>query len=224
MSRIILELTPKNGVQFDSMKFLEDYTEGRPVDLSACSIQQITSIIHSFRPDFIDYIAKHGLTSLVTQEVVVEAIVAPGSMPSAIETLLKSFLGALTVTTDLVIVDPYFFAPTKDVGYPALIENILSPVLSGLQTLTIITLPRKVDSTLVSAVESALLSSAPNLKLVRKTTNSFHDRFWINPLSKNGFVSGTSLNGLGKKYALVDKLQFSDANDVINALKNENLI
>ena len=219
---IILELIPKEG--FDYTKVVEDYANGQRVDLSACELKQHDSVVDSFQAEFVDYISKHGLSALLRREPLMEALVAPGTTSSAIQSLLQAFLSALRVTTDLVIVDPYFFASTTDAGYPALIEQVLHQILPTLHTLTVITLPNKVNVALVTNVTSALAAQAPNLSVVHKTTQTFHDRFWIDPVSAKGFICGSSLNGLGKRYALVDNLQPSDVADVIAALKRESLL
>jgi hypothetical protein len=218
----ILELVPKDG--FDITKVVEVYANGRPVDLSACELKQHLSIVDSFRPEFVDYIAKYGLSALFRREPLTEVLVAPGTSSSAVQSLLQAFLGALSVTTDLVVVDPYFFAPTTDTSYPALIEQVLHPVLATLRTLTVITLPNKVDAKLVTDVTAALVVGAPGLSVAHRTSNTFHDRFWIDPISTKGFLCGTSLNGLGKRYALVDHLEPTDAADVLTALRNESLL
>jgi len=44
------------------------------------------------------------------------------------------------------------------------------------------------------------------------------------PDFRQRFLDGSSLNGLGKKYPLVDHLQSSDVTDVLAALKCENLL
>ena len=219
---IILELIPKEG--FDYTKVVEDYANGQRVDLSACELKQHNSVVDSFQAEFVDCISKHGLSALLRREPLMEALVAPGTTSSAIQSLLQAFLSALRVTTDLVIVDPYFFASTTDAGYPALIGQVLHQILPTLHTLTVITLPNKVNVALVTNVTSALAAQAPNLSVVHKTTQTFHDRFWIDPVSTKGFICGSSLNGLGKRYALVDNLQPSDVADVIAALKRESLL
>ena len=73
-------------------------------------------------------------------------------------------------------------------------------------------------------VMAELSAVAPSLSVKLKTSDAFHDRFWIDPLAAKGFITGTSLNGLGKRYALVDHLQQTDAADVIAALRNEGLL
>ena len=221
-NRIILELIPKKD--FDFSKIVEDHANGRRVDLSTCEVKLHTSVVDGFHSEFVDYITKHGLTTLLSREPLMEALVAPGTTNTAIQSLLHGFLGSLTITTDFVIVDPYFFAQTKDPSYPALIEQVLLPVLPRLRTLIVITRPDRVDATLVTNIKSALVANAPSLNVVHKTTGRFHDRFWIDPVSNEGFICGSSLNGLGKRYALVDHLQPSDAIDIITVLKKDGLL
>lgn len=72
----ILELVPKDG--FDITKVVEDYANGRHVDLSACELKQHLSIVDSFRPESVDYIAKYGLSALFRREPLMEVLVAPG--------------------------------------------------------------------------------------------------------------------------------------------------
>jgi len=218
---IILEITPRSQ-NFDLSQVAVDIANGKPVDLSGFDVHYHTDIVASFAPEFFAYIVEHGLTSLLRRQSLLEALVAPGTSITVAQTLLHGFLGALAVTTDLVIVDPYFFAST-DSNYPQVVEQILQPVLSGLRNLTIVT-NSGAKPTAVSEVTRLLKASEPQLSLVHKISGTFHDRFWINPVSATGFVTGTSLNGLGKKYALVDRLQPSDVADVVAALKGEGLL
>ena len=197
---------------------------GRPVDFSGCEVLQHVSIIDSFRQEFLEYIRTHGLTSLITRAPLTETLVERGTKPDEVRFLLQVFLLDLSVTTDLAIVDPYFLAAQKNVNYPQLIEQILEPILPGLCKLTLVTLPNKVDQTLVIDIKNLLINVAPHLTIVAKTSEAFHDRLWINPVSGKGFLTGSSLSGLGKKYALVDNLQPSDVSDILAALRDENLI
>ena len=225
---IIIELRPKDG-SGDFSKIVVDYANGRPVDLSGWEMLQ-HSALESFLPDFVNYIGQYGLASLMARTLLLEALVAPGTTMTTVLPLLHAFLGSLAITTDLVIVDPYFFAPTRDAAYPQLVQQVLQPLLPTLRNLSIVTLANKpkrkkvVDQTSVVAVANALVSASPNLNFVHKTSNDFHDRFWIDPIGGKGLIVGTSLNGLGKKYALVDHLNQADAADVITALKKSKLI
>ena len=52
-------------------------------------------------------------------------------------------------------------------------------------------------------------------KLWRVFRPGFHDRFWI-ANECCGFIAGTSLNGIGKKYSSINIM---DKDDVINIVK-----
>lgn len=219
---IVLELRP-NGEDFDFSEIAARIANRVPVDLSGCEVTYHVSMVDSFAPEFLSYIVQHGLTSFLRRQPLTEALVARGTNAVGVQTLLQAFISALAVTTDLVIVDPYFFA-RSDTGYPQLVEELLRPALPGLHTLTVITSPNNVNAVTFADINALLTASAPHLSLIHKTSSAFHDRFWINPVSAKGFITGTSLNGLGRKYALVDHLQSSDTNDVITALKREGLL
>jgi hypothetical protein len=91
--------------------------------------------------------------------------------------------------------------------------------------LSIVTLPGKeVDRALVASVRTKLRNAYPNLRMKTFTSRSFHDRFWVNAKGRKAFVSGTSLNGLGRKYALLASLSDADTLDVIAALRDEQVI
>lgn len=219
---IVLELRPKSKT-FDFSELVVDIANGRPVDLSGCEVRHHVSVIDGFAPEFLEYLVQHGLTSFLRRRPLTEALVARGTTAADVQTLLQAFLATLSVTTDLVIVDPYFFA-SSDIGYPQLVEQVLRPVLAGLRNLTIVTLVNSVNAVTLSNITTLLNASAPHLSLVHKTSNAFHDRFWIDPVAGKGFITGTSLNGLGSKYALVDHLESSDAADVLTALRSEGLL
>ena len=52
-----------------------------------------------------------------------------------------------------------------------------------------------------------------SIKVSQKYTDDFHDRFWIID-DKKGLFIGTSLNGIGKRYSLIDYLQDSDVANI----------
>jgi hypothetical protein len=219
---IIIELLPKGSVDFS--KVIEDYANGRPVDLTPYDVHMCGSIIDDFRAEFLDYIEKHGLTSYLRREMIEEAIVPPKQPRNQVEELVKRFIQEINVTDELIVVDPYFFAATRDAAYPSLIESVLQPVLPTLTNIDIVTLAGKVDSTVKTAIIGKLTARNKTTTISHVTSNAFHDRFWINPQAMKGFVMGTSLNGLGKRYALLDHLQQSDVKEVIDALAKESLI
>jgi hypothetical protein len=161
------------------------------------------------------------MTSFLRHGPLTEALVAPGATPDHVQLLLQSYLVGLEITTELVIVDPYFFA-RLDPGYAQYVKEILQPILGSLRNLTIVYSPHRVNPLAVSGIKNELSSSASHVNLIHRQSKVFHDRFWMNPISGKGFITGCSLNGLGRKYALVDRLESSDAAKVLAALRRSN--
>lgn len=50
-------------------------------------------------------------------------------------------------------------------------------------------------------------------------TEEFHDRFWI-ANECNGFTPGTSLNGVGKKYASINFMDKEDVKNIIDIVNS----
>jgi hypothetical protein len=68
-----------------------------------------------------------------------------------------------------------------------------------------------------------LIDLSPKIDATLKMTDDFHDRFWIADKAKGLFV-GTSLNGIGKKYALVDVMRDEDTATIVKELRRVNLL
>lgn len=60
--------------------------------------------------------------------------------------------------------------------------------------------------------------NAVDISLTTKSTEEFHDRFWI--VGNQGFYTGTSFNGLGKKLSLLKDLDSDEVQNII-AVINE---
>jgi hypothetical protein len=219
---IVLELKA-NSKKVDFSQIVLGIANGVPVDLSSYEVIQHNSIVDGFASEFRSYIFQHGLTSFLRRGPLTEALVAPGATPNHVQMLLHGYLVSLEVTTELVIVDPYFFARFEP-GYPRLVKEVLQPILGALRSLTIVSLPDRVNALALSAVKNELNSNATHVNLIHRPSSVFHDRFWMNPISGRGFITGCSLNGLGRKYALMDHLESSDAAEVLAALRREQLL
>lgn len=118
------------------------------------------------------------------------------------------------VGKDLVIIDSYFFPEEGkyDNDYINLVTNVLSR--AGVSSVKIVTHPQY-NRRLYNIIRNNL--SSVGLKLTLVTSHEFHDRFWICPDVKQGFVLGTTLNGFGKKICLIQGLEYEDTEDLINA-------
>ena len=100
------------------------------------------------------------------------------------------------VKGDLLIIDPYLFCKNSKDDYKKLLQNIL--IQSQCRSLKIITDKSNYDESFFRETEKVINKS---IQLI--DTRDFHDRFWIANECK-GFISGTSLNGVGKKYSSIN--------------------
>lgn len=118
---------------------------------------------------------------------------------------------------ELIIIDPYFFNSDED-SYCNLLSSILTN--SNASSITVITNTSSghYKSTCLNKIQKKL-----NINIKIENDKEYHDRFWI-ANRKKGFLTGTSLNGIGKRITLINELDDSDTSDIINDLLNRNLI
>lgn len=138
--------------------------------------------------------------------------------------ILRDKLKALSPSSSLIIVDSYLF-PTKvqnKADFLQMFEDIFVPVIGNIETISFVTNPH-FDQTLSNNTRKLLLTLNPGVNIAHTTTDYFHDRFWIADEKKGLFV-GTSLNGIGKRYALTDNIKDVDTRDIVNELKRLSLI
>lgn len=112
----------------------------------------------------------------------------------------------------LVIIDPYFFPYSYSKNYIDTIIDILKPL--ELNIIHVITSKKNTNYDLKNKIQSRLDNSSIELTY----SNDFHDRFWI-VNDENGFLMGTSLNGLGKKFSIIQKLDVDDVTAIIHEYK-----
>jgi hypothetical protein len=221
MNSILFRLNP--GPDWDNVKFVVDVANGRPVSFQGSGIEMISSIFTSFQEEIKDEVLRVGLSTILRRQLLQESIAAPGATADFIKDLLIGFLQSIDTHGELIIVDPYFFPSKWDATYPQRIVDVLDPFLPILTDLKIVTLP-KFDVALKAAVLALLAKQKSNLTITCHTSEKFHDRFWISDGRTQGIVTGTSLNGLGKRYALVDRLNSGDVQEVVSALQTEGIL
>lgn len=138
--------------------------------------------------------------------------------------VLSNYLQALLPSKDLIIVDPYFFpANLPDrAGYLSTFREIFGSVILKIASVRFITKPEH-DKALYQDIKYVLADLNPKINAIHKTTNAFHDRFWIADEKKGLFV-GTSLNGIGRKYALADFMEDEDTATIVKELRRASLI
>jgi hypothetical protein len=137
--------------------------------------------------------------------------------------MLRDMLMKLSPSKNLIIVDNYFFPSKTDKNeYLQMFKDIFLPSIGKVASFNFITKPN-FDQNLFQDCKRLLLTLNPNLNVDCKTTDDFHDRFWIVDQTKGLFV-GTSLNGVGKRYALVDFIRDEDTKEIVNTLEQLKLV
>jgi hypothetical protein len=170
-----------------------------------------------------------GISSIMSTVRIQEGViprVTNGHHNHTIVDLLHDQLTRLFPVDEIIIVDNYIFPKISDTiekrDYLQLFEDIFTPVVKNIKTIKFITLP-KYNHDLYLEFKDLLLAMNPSLDVFCKMSDEFHDRFWIADRSKGLFI-GTSLNGIGKRYALIDMVRDDDTAEILSILEKLNLI
>ncbi|MBK7383219.1 MAG: hypothetical protein IPI81_07765 [Flavobacteriales bacterium] len=220
--KIIWLLEPKDD-KADYLELVTSIANSRPVDFEHWKIGQVGSVVHTFREEIADHLFKRGLSSLMQDDLLLEHLITKGATPSQISSVFQVYLTKVGIDSELIIVDRFFFH-SNDPNYPALVEDILKPFMSALDHLRFVTKAGGVNAATKSAIITRLQGLKTSLQITHTTSDDFHDRFWISGVRQRGLISGTSLNGYGLKYALVDRLNTSDVRAIVSQLVAQSLI
>lgn len=190
----------------------------------------IISFILSNQNEIIDYIINEGFSEFISIGAVNEALISAGATDDRVTNIIIKYLDKIVLDSELIIVDPYFYAPRpKNPNYIAVLTDTLRKYLPTLTDLIIVSLPNTstrtlIDATIKTDIEASLKVINPALNIKSLTSDSYHDRFWISNNREKGILVGSSLNSLGNKYALVDKLNTTDVREIIASLMAEGLL
>ncbi len=186
----------------------------------------LSQFLYNYQEEVVDFIIDKGFSNFINTKIINESVIAAGTPQSEIISVLTKYLTKVGIDNELIIVDPFFLAPTRIPNYPQFVENILINFISTIDTIKIITTanPGKVDTSLLAQIDTTLKIHKPALQIIHTTTNNFHDRFWISNNREKGIITGTSLNGFGNKIALVDRLNISDVREIVGELLTQGLI
>jgi hypothetical protein len=157
-----------------------------------------------------DYISEHGISSLFHFSITCDAVLHGGIHVDEIEDVILRFVRKLNGVKDLLIIDPYFYS--TDPSCLDLFGKMIAEISQSLRTVTFITNGRADNRK--APMHEALRRVTPTIQIRDVITDQFHDRFWIDPETRTGIVMGTSLNGIGKKIALIDHLSSSDVAEI----------
>ncbi len=160
----------------------------------------------------------------LTEEVLAKTNIQDSKSYSLLIWMLREKLTYFTRIDELIIIDNYFFnwEPAHHDHCMQLFEDVFSDIIPNLDSFKFITKP-KYNNSNFNAIKNFIHSINSKIYVSVKTSKDFHDRFWIVD-EKKGLFIGTSLNGIGNKYALVDYLQEDDVNYIVNVLNDERLI
>lgn len=147
-----------------------------------------------------------------------EALLRRGAAFSTIATVVNGMLRQLQPTpNELVIVDHYFFARSKDAPLADLVDELWAGIVEHVSSIIVVA-KRDSDPALVSVVKAKAEARKKGVAFAHMPSEEFHDRFWIVDRAK-GLLVGTSVNGLGKKYAVADYLDDADVAELCAELK-----
>lgn len=167
-------------------------------------------------------LVERGISSIWQTVIFQEALLPRTPDVPALVAILREMLERLTPKSEFVVVDRYLFSKQYSSDYLDTLVEVLEPVVRGVQELRVITSPNH-DVQLRHALEQRLRDLNPGCHFKLCCSERFHDRFWIADGDRGLFV-GTSLNGLGCRYALADKLAADDVCQIMAALESEGLL
>ena len=213
MTETIIEVTPKS----DEVTYIDFVGKMHEIGIfEKFNISQIALPAYRFRHEFLEHIAEHGLSSLFDFNIVMEDITSPSMSINDIEKVVAKFVGKLQGAKKLVIIDPYFFSKSANTDVAQLFSRLLGQASSDLEEICFITNGRKNE-----ARNDILSVIDPKIRVHHVTTDEFHDRYWIDPDTNKGIIMGTSLNGLGNKISLIDRIREEDVAEIAKLAKQE---
>jgi hypothetical protein len=186
-------------------------------DLECYCIRRAQALIKQKGPTYV-------LSLIEFQEDVLSQVDTNNKCFDLLIKVLRDKLSDLTPSRSLILVDRFVFAKsTSDrPSYLKMFEDIFGQVVNGIEEIKFVTSPDH-DTSLYQDVQQLLRSLNHQVVVECNTTEDFHDRFWIVDEAKGLFV-GTSLNGIGKRYALVDNMRDEDTKTIVGELRRRGLI
>lgn len=201
---------------------LERYLNERNIEVRLTDIGYSLSEVQ-------DMLQREGPTYIMSLRVLREEILPVTDIKDAssfgllIDTLRNKLI-QLSPSESLTIVDRYLFSKNikNQAEYITSFEQIVDSVIGKIKRVRFVTQPSYSDE-LYKKTVNLLGKMNPHIYVKHSKSKYFHDRYWIADDQRGIFV-GTSLNGLGKKYALVDNIKDSDTNSIMEELRKLELI
>lgn len=159
-----------------------------------------------------ELIRQYGITNCLSFQPLNEEVLPDNTSRDILLDTLRYKLNRIGPKKEFLLIDPHLFPNNYDPDYIAYLISIFGDTLRKVSTFYLVTLPIR-NRSLERKFRQMALSINSALKIGTKHTNIFHDRFWIADKERGLFV-GTSLNGIGKRYAVVDYLDPRDAKEI----------
>ncbi|MNL06832.1 hypothetical protein D3C87_1274810 [compost metagenome] len=165
----------------------------------------------ALRADIQQYVIEHGLSSLFYNALTCDAIVHTGFRTDEIEAIVLGIMSKLDGVRHLLIIDGYFYDDQPECLL--LLEKIVRSMSSKLEKVTLITHGKRIS--MRPAMHDVFSTVVPGIQINDVITDDFHDRYWIDVESTKGVMVGTSLNGIGKKIAMIDYASSADSREIV---------
>ena len=157
-------------------------------------------------------IREKGITHFISAIPLQEAVLPDNTPREELTDLLRYMVSNIQASDELLLIDPYLFPSNPDSDYVAYLGRVFSTAIGSIKRLDVATLPSR-NRTIQADFLAMVSSVKPGVVTSFKYTCAFHDRFWIADKTRGIFV-GTSLNGIGRRYALTDYLREEDAKEI----------
>ena len=203
-----IKVVPKKGSKYSD--FYEKMHEIGIFD--KFEMYDIVAPVYTFRKEFLNHIVEHGLSSLYNFTIAMEDLTSPSMNVDEIEDVFFKFVEKLNGVKNLIIIDPYFYASSNNDAATSLFSEAISLISEKIERIYFLTNGRNNDNK--NSIHNSVRAINSNISIQDIITDKFHDRFWINPENKTGILLGTSLNGIGRKIALIDSLQENDVEKI----------
>lgn len=165
-----------------------------------------------------DLIKEIGITKILSMQLITEEVLPDNTQKNVLLDTLKYKLNRIAPVKSLLIIDPYLYPNNPDTDYESYFISIFGESIEKCNELNIITSEDR-NTTIESSISKEIKSVNPNIKINTKYSKVFHDRFWIADEARGLFV-GTSLNGIGRRYAIIDYLDERDSKEIVQRCKN----
>ena len=169
-----------------------------------------------FQQKIQEAIVNQGATKCLDQSLICESVLPVSDDTTLLTSIIKCHLGQLQATQELLIIDPYFFPDrVEQASYLTMLLNTFRDAVKSISHFKVVAKPG-INRPLKNEFFIQLKKINPQLQTYLTESDDFHDRFIIADGQRGAFI-GTSLNGIGRKYALIDYMRDEDAQEIYQA-------